>query len=379
MPGHRTAILIACKNGEETIGATVESVVNQADVFVASDGSTDATVARATEAGATAIELHESHGKPGALRAGMATFRLEQRYTYIGVLDDDTLLGPGYVAQVERVLDADRRAVAASGRVDARWDAASRWNAYVAMRAFMYWSYQTTIKRGQNAFGVVNVICGANTLFRSEVFASLLAEDAPYAIDDMFWLAEIVRRRLGRVKYVHTARSYTIDPHTFRDWYRQTVRWSWGQFQSIRGHRLGLPLRRGEDGRLAFSWFDLAYLALLLDWIPYMLEPVIMPPVAVLARGLIDPIWFAIFYVGSTALWIGAAAAALRRPQLVVLVPALIALDLVYRVTMMHAVAKAVARPRVATCRWDSPTRFSRSAAAHQPPVSAIELRRRNA
>ena len=71
----------------------------------------------------------------------------------------------------------------------------------------MYWSYQATIKRGQNALRVVNVICGGNTVFRAEVFGQLIKEDAPYAIDDMYWLAEIVRRRLGRVAYVHEARS----------------------------------------------------------------------------------------------------------------------------------------------------------------------------
>jgi hypothetical protein len=36
----------------------------------------------------------------------------------------------------------------------------------IAMRAFMYWSYQVTIKRGQNALRVVNVICGANSVYR---------------------------------------------------------------------------------------------------------------------------------------------------------------------------------------------------------------------
>ena len=127
----------------------------------------------------------------------------------------------------------------------------------------MYWSYQTTIKRGQNALRVVNVICGANTAFRADVFKQLIDEDAPYAIDDMYWLAEIVRQRLGRVAFVHDARSWTIDPHRLGDWYRQTVRWSWGQFQSVRGHRLGVPIQRDDRRRIGWglSWFDVAYLA----------------------------------------------------------------------------------------------------------------------
>ncbi len=228
------------------------------------------------------------------------------------------------------------------------------------MRAFMYWSYQTTIKRGQNAFKVVNVICGANTVFRAEVFSTLIKEDAPYAIDDMFWLAEIIRQRLGRVAYVHEARSWTIDPHRFNDWYRQTVRWSWGQFQSIRGHHLGWPISWDSEARfgLRFSWFDTAYLALLLDWAPYMLEPLLVPIVALLLSGWVDPIWFLVYYVGMSYLWIGIASIALRKPRLIVLAPAIMLLDLVYRVTMMHALIKTIARPTIATCKWDSPTRF---------------------
>src|SRR5262249_3657950 len=140
----------------------------------------------------------------------------------------------------------------------------------------------------------------------------------------------------------------TIDPHTFADWYRQTVRWSWGQFQSIRGHRLGLRL----------SWFDLAYLALLLDWVPYMLEPLAIVPLVIFLRPAVDPLWVVAFCVGTSVVWITIGAVALRRPRLVLLAPAIIALDLVYRATMLHATVKTIVRPRVARCAWDSPARF---------------------
>ena len=165
-------------------------------------------------------------------------------------------------------MDADPGIAVASGRIASLWDNARRWNVLVAMRAMMYWSYQTTMKRGQNALRVVNVICGANSVFRASVFAELSSHDAPYAVDDMFWVAEIARRKIGRVEYVHDALAWTIDPHRFGDWYKQTVRWSWGQFQSIRGHRLWLPVHRDPTRRLgfSFSWIDAAYLLVIIDW-----------------------------------------------------------------------------------------------------------------
>jgi biofilm PGA synthesis N-glycosyltransferase PgaC len=357
---HTTAVLIACKNGEATIGNAVRSATRQADVFVVSDGSDDRTAEVARRAGALVLERDTSGGKPNALRAGNKTFSLTDNYRYIAVLDDDTTLAEDYVRTTTAKMDSDLTIVAASGRIDSLWDHTRRWNVFVAMRAFTYWSYQIAIKRGQNALHVVNVICGANTVFRADVFRRLIDKDAPYAIDDMFWLAEIARLQLGRVAYVHDARSWTIDPHRFVDWYRQTVRWSWGQFQSVLGHRLGSPLRRDASrrGGFRFSWFDLAYLALLLDWLPYMLEPLVLPPLAFLFRDWLDPLWLVGFYLTTSLGWIGLVAVALRKPRLVLLAPAIMALDLVYRVTMMHAIVKTIFVPRVATCAWTSPERF---------------------
>jgi len=355
-----TAVLIASKNGEATIGSAVRSAVRQADVYVVSDGSSDGTCAVAQVAGARVLERHSSGGKPAALRDGSREFALPERYAYIAVLDDDTTLAADYFARTTRRMETDATIAATSGRIDSIWSHRHRWNVVIAMRAFMYWSYQVTIKRGQNALRVVNVICGANTVFRADVFAQLIVDDAPYAIDDMYWLAEVVRRRLGRIAYVHGARSWTIDPHRFPDWYRQTVRWSWGQFQSVRGHRLGLPILRDRSSRIGvrFSWFDAAYLALLLDWAPYMLEPFLLPILAVVLNRWVNPVVFVAYYFGASYLWIALAALALRKPRLLVLAPALMVLDLVYRIAMLHAVIKAIRTPRIETCVWDSPRRF---------------------
>jgi poly-beta-1,6-N-acetyl-D-glucosamine synthase len=363
---HRTAILIACKDGEGTIAEAVRSAVGQADVYVVSDGSTDRTAEVAADAGARVLTRAVGGGKPDALRAGAEAFGLAERYEYIAVLDDDTRLAPDYVEKTTAVLDAKETVAAASGRIDSLWDHRRRWNVLIAMRAFTYWSYQATIKRGQNLLRVVNVICGANTVFRAQIFGDLIHHDAPYAIDDMYWLAEIVRQRLGHIAYVHDARSWTMDPHRFSDWYRQTVRWSWGQFQSIRGHHLGMPIRRREHGRgFRISWFDTAYLAQIFDWIPYMLEPLAIPLLAVLTRGWVDPYWFVVLYFASTGTWIVIGAIALRKPRLILMAPAIVALDMVYRATMFHAFAKAIFTPRIETCAWKSPTRFELEDSTH--------------
>jgi cellulose synthase/poly-beta-1,6-N-acetylglucosamine synthase-like glycosyltransferase len=371
----RVAVLIACRNGEATIGATVRSALGQGDVFVISDGSTDRTVAVAKAAGATVLAREHAGGKPDALREATSTLSLGVDYEYIVVLDDDTTISPDYVARLVAAMDKDSRIVVASGRINSLWTDERRWNPYIAMRAFLYWSYQATIKRGQNALRVVNVICGANSAFRASVFVELVQENATYAVDDMFWLAEIARRRLGRIAYVHDAHSWTIDPHTFREWYRQTVRWSWGQFQSVRGHRLGMPIQRDSKSSLGvrFSWFDFAYLALLIDWLPYMIEPLLLVPVLYFLSAWINPMWFLVAYLATSMTWISIGAIALRKPRLVALAPAILLLDIVYRVTMLHAIVKTIVQPRIAVCRWDSPERFEIASDVRPAAASAAE------
>jgi hypothetical protein len=132
---------------------------------------------------------------------------------------------------------------------------------------------------------------------------------------------------------------------------------------------LGIPVRAdgGNRLRVRFSWFDLAYLALLVDWLPYMLEPLLVVPFA-----------HSSWADGSTRcglprstsvrafVWITIAACVLRKPRLILLAPAVLALDLVYRVTMLHATVKAILQPRVTHCSWDSPTRFDTKTSPHK-------------
>jgi glycosyltransferase involved in cell wall biosynthesis len=67
--------LVPAWNEAGRIGATVNALhtlPEVAEVLVVSDGSTDATAARALEAGAHCLELAHNHGKGDALNAGLA-------------------------------------------------------------------------------------------------------------------------------------------------------------------------------------------------------------------------------------------------------------------------------------------------------------------
>jgi glycosyltransferase involved in cell wall biosynthesis len=75
-PGSVDALaLVPAHNEAERVGATVSALrklPGVAEVLVVSDGSTDATAARALEAGAHCLDLPRNFGKGDALNAGLA-------------------------------------------------------------------------------------------------------------------------------------------------------------------------------------------------------------------------------------------------------------------------------------------------------------------
>jgi poly-beta-1,6-N-acetyl-D-glucosamine synthase len=340
----RAAVLIASKDGSSTIEATVRSAVCQTAVFVVSDGSSDGTAAIARNAGATVLELSDNVGKPAAIYRALAHFRLTERFEAITSLDDDTTIAPNFVARaLERLSDSVAIVV---GRTSTRWPRANRWNVWLGARAYAYWRYGATLRRGQSALGVMNCISGSNSMFRSSVLAEVAIENTPYIVDDTYWTLETHRRKLGRIVYAPEAHAWVCDPLNFRDWYRQNLRWIWGMYQGIHGHRVGLRRTR----------FDVASALLMLDWTAY----VVGLPVTV---ALI--VWFGWFsmhlvlaYVIGYVLWTSIAAVATKKWRILAMMPAIAVIDIIYRITFVHALVKTIRQPRVSSCRWVSPARY---------------------
>ena len=343
----RIAVLIASKNGESTVAETIRSAVDQADVFLVSDGSTDGTAEVARQGGAEVLELEENVGKPAALYRAITELELTRRYPAIAILDDDTVVDPDFVEQAMDQMAYYGTAIVV-GRTITRWGDSHRWNLWLASRAYSYWRYQITIRRAQSALKVLNCISGSNSVYRSSVLDQVLVEQTPYIVDDTYWTLEVHRRDLGRIVYAPNARAHIQDPTTMRSWYKQNVRWLWGTFQGIRGH--GCGRRR--------SRFDIAYLFQMADWVLYVLGG--PAAIALVATGVW---WNPRLILLGTAIgyfaWTIPAAIALRKWRLVPLTPLLFVVDWLYRVVFVHALVKALRQPVVASCTWESPPRYS--------------------
>ena len=341
------AVLIASKDGAATIADTVASAVGQCDVYVVSDGSSDATVEVARAAGAEVYVLETNVGKPAALYRTVHELGLLDRYDYLAILDDDTVIAPDFVTLCLQRFASDTTSVIVVGRTTTNWSEDVRWNPWVAARAYSYWRYQVTIRRGQDAFNALNCISGSNSMYRSGVLGQVLVERTPYIVDDTYWVLEVQRRKLGRVRYAPDAEAFVQDPTTGRDWYKQNLRWLWGTCQGIVGHKVG---RRR-------SWFDFWYVSLIFDWVLYaLLWPVLL--VTAIAADWVQPQTVATFVAVMYSVWVAAAAIALKKPRLVVFIPFIFAFDWLYRVNFLHAAIKTIRQPTVESCTWDSPTRY---------------------
>jgi poly-beta-1,6-N-acetyl-D-glucosamine synthase len=345
----KVAILIASKDGQKTIAATVAAAVdNRCPVYVVSDGSSDETVNEARNAGANILELYRNVGKPTALYRAYRHFKLGQKYDAVAILDDDVIIEKDFIKHAKKTMDGN--CVIAVGKNLTQWPDHKRWNIWLAARTYSYWAYQITLRYIQSTYNVMNCISGSNSLYRTEALDKVLIEDTPYIVDDTFWTLETHRLQLGTIKYSPKARAWLQDPTSFRDWYKQNLRWMWGTFQGILGHRIGTQANK----------FHMTYIALMLEWIVYIFSgPLTL--FIIWQAGLRNlPLELLLLCVGYS-IWVMIAAAALKLPRLVLFIPAIVLVDFIFRWIMLHGLIKALRQRTVESCIWNSPTRFEAS------------------
>jgi hypothetical protein len=106
----RTLVFIPAWNEGDSVAAVIAEVREQlpgADVLVVDDGSTDATAARAREAGATVASLPFNQGLGAALQTGYL-YALRQGYDFCAHLDADGQHPPAEVARLLAEVQAGR-------------------------------------------------------------------------------------------------------------------------------------------------------------------------------------------------------------------------------------------------------------------------------
>jgi len=221
----KVCALIAARNEEVAIVSTIDSIISagipKEDVYLVSDGSTDATVELAQSRQINVLALPVNGGKSLAIAKGIKHFKLDS-YDLLALADADTTFEPGYFTAMVRAFEANPNAAIACGKVKSR-----RKNWLTAWRALQYAVGHWLIKEGQYALRTINVAAGCCSVFRMSLFDQIW-ESKPSIVEDM--MATLRAHYLGYdVIYVRDAVVITADPQDLlRSYTRQLIRWNGG-------------------------------------------------------------------------------------------------------------------------------------------------------
>lgn len=256
----RYAFLIAARNEENVIANLLKSIQNQdypsdnIDIYVVADNCTDKTAEISRQCGANVVERFDTNnvGKGYALNFLLKNISADKGIRYYDayfVFDADNILEPNYVTEMDKAFSAGSRVVTSyrnSKNYGQSWIASGY--ALWFLREARY------LNNSRSLLGVSGAVSGTGFMVSSDVFEKndgwkhhLLTEDIEFSVD------MIIRGEV--IGYCHTAMFYDEQPTTFRQSWRQRLRWAKGFLQVYRNY--GLKLFLGIFKRNAFSCFDM--------------------------------------------------------------------------------------------------------------------------
>ena len=258
-PKHRLAVLIAARNEQAVLGALLDSIAAQTyptellDVFVCADNCTDETAAVARAHGALVYERRNlaRTGKGYALDYLLKNIQGRDRAAYDAyvVLDADNVLDPDFIRQIDR-RHADGYEIVTCCRNSKNYG--DNWIS--AGYALWFLRESRYLNEARMTLGTSCAVSGTGFLFSDAVLRRcggwkyfLLTEDIEFTVDNVL--------RGEKVGYAEKAVLYDEQPTSFRQSWRQRLRWSKGYLQVFR--RYGGALLRGIF-RGSFSCYDMA-------------------------------------------------------------------------------------------------------------------------
>lgn len=264
LPGHNEELII-----QATIRSAIAAGQNKEDIFVVDDSSSDKTRQKAIELlGKRQVLTVERSGKAMAVFQAVKHFGIENRYLWLHVADSDSVFGEDYFKIYRRNLKGKDYAAAVGFVQSLRGNWISKY------RAFSYTYGQHLIRRMQSWVGMISVMPGPITAFRTDILKELnFASES--LTEDFDITLQIHRKKLGKIKFIPGAVNYTQDPQTLADFCRQTARWQRGFFQGAVKYKLGIK-RQLIDASIAYQMLQLLF---------YLFQLLILVPFVIVATG----------------------------------------------------------------------------------------------
>jgi poly-beta-1,6-N-acetyl-D-glucosamine synthase len=233
----KLALVIPAHNEELVVADTIRSAIragqDRADIFVVSDGSSDRTVeiAAAILGRGNVLDQPQS-GKAKAILHAIQHFQVIQHYDWLHIADADGVFDITYFRELKSRLSL--KSVAATGYIQ------SLEGGWISKyRAYEYTIGLEIFRRVQAFFGVIPVIPGPTSVFRTDIL-DRLDFNVESITEDMDITLQIHRQKLGKIAYIPQAKTYTQDPKDLGDYIKQVSRWYRGSFQVMQRLHIGL-------------------------------------------------------------------------------------------------------------------------------------------
>lgn len=257
---HRYAVLVSARNEETVIGYLLDSIRRQdypsdlVTVFVAADNCSDRTAEVARAHGAVVYERFHAGkiGKGYALEFLLQQIQRDYGKQFDGffVFDADNLLQADYISRMNRTF-CDGYEIVTSYRNSKNYG--DNWIS--AGYALWFLREAEFLNHARALLGSSCAVSGTGFLFSRQVLDAhggwhfyLLTEDIEFTV------ASILKGY--RIGYCKDAVLFDEQPVTFRQSWRQRMRWAKGYLQVFRVY--GLQLFRGIFRKAGFSCYDMA-------------------------------------------------------------------------------------------------------------------------
>jgi len=261
-------LLIAAHNEEMVLENTLRSAIaagmKPEHIYVVDDCSTDPT----TKIARTILPHDNVHkvrrsGKGLALSKANKKFRLTDRYRWIHIADADGAFAPNYFSEFRKNLRVEN--AAATGYIKSL--PGKRISEY---RVFEYTVGMELHRRIQSLLGVISIVPGPTSCFRSDVFAQLDFTTGAMT-EDFDVTLQMYRKGLGKIQFIPSAIAYTQDPLNTKSFIKQITRWNRGVLQGVVRHNIG---RKASPIDAYLTYQISQSLLLVLNcfiWVPYMM------------------------------------------------------------------------------------------------------------
>jgi len=242
---HKYAILVAARNEEAVIGELIKSINKQnypkglVDIHMVADNCTDKTASIGRSLGVTVYERTDNSkvGKGYALQYIFDNIKKNggfRQYDGYIIFDADNLLDENYILEMNKVFDDGYRVITSyrnTKNYDTNWISAgySLW----FLREAEYLNNPRMLLKTSCA------ISGTGFLIHSDIIDEnggwkhfLLTEDIEFSIDN------IIKGEV--IGYCRMAKIYDEQPSSFRESWKQRLRWSKGFYQVFAKYSFGL-------------------------------------------------------------------------------------------------------------------------------------------